>query len=134
MASLQVKPTKDMAPKTIALRSARGAHRARFVAAMMQLKEPTMFDLTKVTNVYSGRKGCACGCRGKYSYASAYRDERPDYYEGDTGVSDRVVKTLVNKVEWFLRDGYDVESVMVHDDYFAVNMYHDRTYTLYFAE
>lgn len=26
-----------------------------------------MIDATKVVKVYSGRPGCGCGCRGKYS-------------------------------------------------------------------
>lgn len=93
-----------------------------------------MFDLSKVTKVYSGRKGCACGCRGKYSYASAFKCDRPSYYTGDDGVSDRTVKTMVNKVDKLLRDGSDVQRVHVDDDYVAVDLDHDRTYTLYFAE
>ena len=94
-----------------------------------------MFDVSKVTNVYSGRKGCACGCRGKYSYASAHRDERPDYYEGDDGISDRSVRTIVNRVERIVRAS-KCESVMIADDgyFFAVDMHNDRTYTIYFKD
>jgi len=93
-----------------------------------------MFDATKVTKAYSGRKGCACGCRGKYSYASAHKLARPSYMAGDEGVSDRSVKTLTKVVERFLLDGSAVKRVMVHDDWLAVDLHHDRTYTLYFAE
>lgn len=94
-----------------------------------------MFDLSKVTSVYSGRKGCACGCRGKYSYASAHKDERPSYLTCDEGVSDRTVKTLTNKVEALLRGGHEVKSIMLDKDgdWLAVDLHHDRTYTLYFA-
>ena len=92
-----------------------------------------MFDITKVSSVYSGRKGCACGCRGKYSYASAHKDTRPSYMVGDDGISDRAVKTMVNKVEKMLADpNSDVESIMIYDDWFAVDLRHDRTYTVYF--
>lgn len=31
-------------------------------------------ELDKVTSVYSGKHGCACGCRGKYTYASQTRE------------------------------------------------------------
>lgn len=91
-----------------------------------------MFDVTKVKSVYSGRKGCACGCKGKYTYAAA--GDRPSYYEGDEGVSPRGVAAMVRKIERIVRDGSDVESVMIDPDWFAVDMDHDRTYTVYFAE
>lgn len=94
-----------------------------------------MFNLDRVSSVYSGRKGCACGCRGKYSYAAAHKAERPSYLDGDDGVSDRTVKTLVAKVERLLAEGTEVEGVMLDTDgeWFAVDLYHDRTYTVYFA-
>lgn len=94
-----------------------------------------MFNIAKVTSVYSGRKGCACGCRGNYAYASAFKSERPSYCDGDEWVSDRTVKTIVNKVERMLRDkDSDVASIMVDADWIAVDLRHDRTYTIYFAE
>src|SRR5688572_5665413 len=90
--------------------------------------ETRMFDLSKIECVYSGRKGCMCGCRGKYSYASAFKSERPSYYDADEGVSDRSVKTITRRVEEFLRDGQDVGNVMVdaNGDWLSVNMEHDR--------
>lgn len=93
-----------------------------------------MFDISKVTNVYSGRRGCRCGCRGKYSYALAHKDERPSYYKCDDGISDRSVKVITQRVEEVLRDGRDVAFVIVEPDFIDVNMTHDRVYTLYFAE
>ena len=95
-----------------------------------------MFDLSKITSVYSGYKGCACGCRGKYTYTSAHRNARPDYYIGDEGVNDRVVKTIVTRIERLLREGEDVEKVLVDDDgeWIAVDLFTDRTYTIYFAQ
>ena len=93
-----------------------------------------MFDVSKVSAVYSGRKGCACGCRGKYTYASAFKAERPSYVDPDSndGVNDRVVRAMVAKVESFVRDGSNVEGVMVDAEWFAVDMENDRTYTVYF--
>lgn len=95
-----------------------------------------MFNLNHVSAVYSGRQGCACGCRGKYSYADAHKADRPSYCEGNEWVSDRTVKMLVNKVERLLRDGSEVAHVMVDTDggWLAVDLHHDRTYTLYFAK
>lgn len=94
-----------------------------------------MFNLNHVSAVYTGRKGCACGCRGKYSYASAHKGERPSYLTGDEGVSDRTVKTLVAKVERLLAEGA-VESLMVDEggEWFAVDLEHDRTYTVYLVQ
>jgi hypothetical protein len=57
-----------------------------------------MIDASKVVKVYSGRQGCMCGCRGKYSYASAHASQRPDYLEADEGISDRGVKLIVGKL------------------------------------
>ena len=94
-----------------------------------------MFNFTQVSSVYSGRKGCACGCRGKYSYASHALECRPSYLKGDDGVSDRSVKVIMNRVEKFLRDpNSHVESVMVDKggEWIAVDMEHDQTYTVYF--
>lgn len=94
-----------------------------------------MFDLSKVTSVYSGRIGCACGCRGKYSYASNYKSARPSYMTGDEGINDRSVKTIVNKVEKILRDpNADLAEIYFDSDFVAINMGDkDRCYTIYFA-
>lgn len=57
-----------------------------------------MIDASKVVKVYSGRQGCMCGCRGKYSFASKHAGQSPDYYEADDSVSDRSVKLIVGKL------------------------------------
>ena len=49
----------------------------------LHTKEQTMFTLANVKTVYSGRPGCMCGCRGKYT--------TPEQ-------SARSVKILFNKV------------------------------------
>jgi len=60
-----------------------------------------MLDVNKVIKVYSGRQGCMCGCRGRYSYASAFQQqasvERGDAVEQDE-VNDRSVKIIVGKL------------------------------------
>lgn len=51
-----------------------------------------MFTLANVQKVYSGRPGCMCGCRGKYSYAQGCEEGYDDQ------VNERSVKLIFNKV------------------------------------
>ena len=47
-----------------------------------------------LSSAYSGRPGCACGCRGSYVYTSAHRDgasRARGYAVADAEVSDRSV-------------------------------------------
>ena len=55
-----------------------------------------MFNLDNVAKVYTGKRGCMCGCNGKYSYAEGVQHED---WQGK--VSARSVKIIANKV---LRD------------------------------
>lgn len=92
-----------------------------------------MFDMDKVSSVYSGRKGCACGCRGKYTYCTA--EARPSYMTGDEGVNPKSARRMVDKVMRMVMDpNSNVESVSVDPDgeWFGVDMYNDRMYTVYF--
>lgn len=61
-----------------------------------------MIALEKVSSVYSGKNGkCCCGCSGKHSYASQHREfasSRRGYNVTDKEISDRSVKTIVNKM------------------------------------
>ena len=63
-----------------------------------------MFTLANVQKVYSGKPGCMCGCRGKYSYAAGCTESQYDV------VNERSVKILFNKVmnhpERTLEPGY----------------------------
>lgn len=66
----------------------------------------TQIDIDGVMRVYSGINGkCCCGCAGKYAYASKYRkiaSKEQDCKIGDDEISDRTVKTIVNKMNKFL--------------------------------
>lgn len=55
-----------------------------------------MFDVSKVSKVYSGKPGCMCGCRGKWSYSSTSREafDCRDMH----GINDRSVKIISGKV------------------------------------
>jgi hypothetical protein len=60
-----------------------------------------MIDASKVVNVYSGRHGCMCGCRGKYSYAGEFVAEgttRRGYAVELDEVSDRNVRMIVKRL------------------------------------
>lgn len=57
-----------------------------------------------VLSVYSGKPGCACGCRGKYSYASklvAEASKNRGYKVTPDEVSDKNIKRM--------SEGYDAQ-------------------------
>jgi hypothetical protein len=57
-----------------------------------------MLDISKITKVYSGRIGCMCGCRGKYSYTElGAKNDNPGYDVSDK-VNERSVRIIANKV------------------------------------
>ena len=76
----------------------------RLVASRIEddLSQIERFKLANVASVYSGKRdACMCGCKGKYSYASAHRDwaaKNRGYEISDDEVSDRSVKTIFNKI------------------------------------
>lgn len=50
-------------------------------------------DISRIEKVYSGRIGCMCGCRGKYSYNEGVAHES---WQGQT--NPRSVKIIAGKV------------------------------------
>lgn len=50
----------------------------------------------EVYKVYSGRQGCMCGCRGKYSYTAKGAVEHNPGYEPT--VNERSVKIILGKL------------------------------------
>jgi hypothetical protein len=82
-----------------------------------------------VYKVYSGKAGCMCGCRGKYSYASdavEYGSKDRGYEVRAEEVNDRSVKILTKKV---LND----PDVKFEDNYAYVDD-GNRTKVVYFRE
>ena len=57
-----------------------------------------MFTLANVQKVYSGKLGCMCGCRGKYSYTAHGAVEGNPGYDVSDSINERSVKILFNKV------------------------------------
>lgn len=65
-------------------------------------------DVARVTAVYTGRPGCACGCRGKYRYASAHASkagQRRGYAVSADEISDRSVKLVTSRVNKMIAKG-----------------------------
>ena len=57
-----------------------------------------MLDITKIVKTYSGKRGCMCGCLGKYSYtADGAKNHSPGYDVTDS-VNERSVKIIAKKV------------------------------------
>jgi hypothetical protein len=65
----------------------------------VKLENPVKFE--KITKVYTGGYGCACGCRGKYKYpvAKAKQGSKERGYTVDADeTSDRSVKIALGKI------------------------------------
>lgn len=76
-------------------------------------------DVNKVSKVYSGRPGCACGCRGNYFSSSKFPSE-------GKVVNDKMVARVVK----LFNDNLDkVEDY--GDGIFVYNPSENRTYTVY---
>ena len=57
-----------------------------------------MLDISKIVKVYSGKRGCMCGCQGKYSYtADGAKNFGPGYDVSDS-VNERSVRIITKKV------------------------------------
>jgi len=68
-----------------------------------------------ITQVYSGKPGCCCGCRGKHSYSSKY----PTKHDYDT-VNDSAVTRIVNLMNKRLSEVKDESNhyfLEVHSEY-----------------
>ena len=67
-----------------------------------------MLDISKVAKVYSGKIGCMCGCKGKYSYNEGVQHED---WQGAVNV--RSVKIMAKKVMSDPRANFDESSEYV---------------------
>ena len=90
--------------------------------------ETYQIDVTKVRKVYSGRPGCACGCRGSYRYATVAAHEEGGTDIGLDEFNDKQVKKVVRILNMAIADGTPVD--IWHDMVFAeIN---NRSYCAYF--
>ena len=52
----------------------------------------------KVYKVYSGKVGCMCGCKGKYSYTAEGAVNHSPGYDVSDSVNERTVKMFVKQL------------------------------------
>ena len=55
-------------------------------------------DTSNIVKTYSGKIGCMCGCRGKYSYTADGAKNYGPGYNVDSSVNERSVKIIAKKV------------------------------------
>ena len=95
---------------------------------MLTAENPLLF----VSSVYSGKPGCACGCRGQYRYNSAMlaaESKRRGYAVEAEDVNDKQVRKVVRLllINW--------PDVKVDDaNEFAYAEINGRSYCAYFAQ
>lgn len=108
--------------------------------ANMQQGRTELAALTvdKVMSVYSGKPGCACGCKGKHSYNSACVDAASlnrGYTVTPDEVNDRQVARVLGLVQ---ANPALLETWEPGDSHFAVTLASDsgsqRLYIVYIAE
>jgi hypothetical protein len=95
-----------------ALETALEVEAARRAAALERLAKTEPGD---VASYYTGRPGCACGCRGTYRYSEAHREmsgERRGYsVSDDEVVKPASVKRMLTMLRKRLEDEEEVEVV-----------------------
>lgn len=57
-----------------------------------------MLNIDNIVKVYSGKIGCMCGCKGKYSYTATGAVEHSPGYDVSDNVNERSVRIIANKV------------------------------------
>lgn len=90
-------------------------------------------DLEKVTSYYTGRSGCACGCRGTYRYLEHHVEsegKRRGYeVTSDEVTTMRSVRSLMTRLRNRLETHY-LDYMAVWDDCLSFDI-EGRTYTIY---
>lgn len=93
-----------------------------------------MIDITKVTSVYSGKKGmCCCGCAGTHYYPSHMHDKGMalrGYPIEPREINNRMVKRIVNIIN---RNPDKIEHSS-YDNEFLCAVIGKRQYVAYFRE
>jgi hypothetical protein len=82
-------------------------------------------DIKNVMSSYSGKDGCMCGCKGKYSYSTLNRDiasKDRGYVVSDSDISDIAVKRMVNKFNKLGSVSVDVFADGRISDYIYINV------------
>ncbi len=90
-----------------------------------------------VQSVYSGKPGCACGCKGSYRYNSAMV-EAASKSRGYAVTPDEVNDSQIKKVAKIILANWHVAEVCEAGEWASVEVTSDsgsvRVYTAYFAQ
>ena len=70
-----------------------------------------MLNIDKIVKVYSGKRGCMCGCQGKYSYTEDGAKNYGPGYDVSDSVNERSVRIIAKKVL--------ADPNVVFEDYYA---------------
>jgi len=99
-----------------------------------QITITTLPPLSAVTAAYSGRPGCACGCRGKYYYADITKKEDWQLDLKSQAANTKMIKRIykIFLVNLALGKVYGWEEYK--GEFVALDLHENRTYTLYFDE
>ena len=57
-----------------------------------------MLDISKIVKTYSGKRGCMCGCNGKYSYTEDGAKNYGPGYDVTDSINERSVRIIAKKV------------------------------------
>jgi hypothetical protein len=57
-----------------------------------------MLNVDKIVKVYNGKRGCMCGCLGKYSYTADGATNYGPGYNVQDSVNERSVRIIAKKV------------------------------------
>lgn len=57
-----------------------------------------MLNVDKIVKTYSGKMGCMCGCKGKYSYTEDGAKNFGPGYDVSNSVNERSVRIIAKKV------------------------------------
>ena len=57
-----------------------------------------MLNVDRIIKTYSGRIGCMCGCKGKYSYTKDGAENYGPGYDVSSSVSERSVRIMAKKI------------------------------------
>ena len=70
-----------------------------------------MLNIDKIVKTYSGKRGCMCGCQGKYSYTEDGAKNHGPGYDVTDSINERSVRIIAKKVL--------ADPNVVFEDYYA---------------
>ena len=74
-----------------------------------------MMDISNIVKVYNGKRGCMCGCNGKYSYTADGAENFGPGYDVTSAVNERSVRIIAKKVLSNPNVKYENEYAFVED-------------------